>query len=100
MLKVHHRRDGLIQNNAAMGYAEFAAILEFLERRLVGRKFPDRAAIEALKAEWVSFSTNDPRLYPRHFGTLREMVVTDHQTIALAPGSHGPLDIAVIEEVK
>ena len=99
MLEVVHRGDGLIQNNAAMGYADHAAILEFLERRLVGKRFPDRAAIEALKAEWVSFSTNDPRLYPRHFGTLREMVVTDHNTIALAPGAHNPLDIAVIKEV-
>jgi len=99
MLRVLHRGDHLIENGMSMGYADHAAILEFLERRLVGRKFPDRAAIEALKAEWVSFSTNDPRLYPRHFGTLREMVVTDHNTIALAPGAHGPLDIAVIEEV-
>lgn len=99
MLRVTHRRDHLIEKNAADGHADHAAILQFLEERLIGRTFEDWKALAKVMAEWPAFAEGDDRLREQRSTTLRRMIFAHDNYIGLSPGAHGPLDIAVIEEV-
>jgi len=99
MLRVIHRSDHLIEKNAADGHADHAAILQFLEERLINRTFEDRDALVSVMNEWPAFAAGDSRLKEHGSSTMRRMVFSDHNTIALSPGSHWPMDIAIIEEV-
>jgi len=99
MLTVIHRGDHLIEENAARGYADHAAILDFLERELVGKKFPHVVAVHTAMARWPAFMEGDSRLEGQR-GSLDEMIFTHDGCIGLGPGAHGPLDVAVVVEAE
>lgn len=111
MLRVKHREDHFLQECAAIvqtqqatgGYSQsgvgaiYAALLDFVDKRLVGSPFVDRVSLELALSEWPAYAFNQGI---HHLDIWEDFMYLDGEIRTRRIDRGGPFVCAMVEEVK